>query len=200
MPNVDEVYAGSNMNAAYVKEHLDGKSLMISAVTIKTFGDEGEDKERKAVLHFKGEKKSLSLNKTNKNIIRDAWGPDTDAWVNRHIILRVIRTAYMGEPCDGVQVDCVQSVTPATPTNATTTATIDLPMGAKAAATLTGKIAELAAKEPSNNFEAMRTILAANFPAKAEIIKGPPERWPRSLVPSIQAWVKAAEENDEIPF
>ncbi len=45
--------------------------------------------EVKPVLHFNGRKKGLVLNKTNAQVVVEAYGDDTETWKGRDIVLFV---------------------------------------------------------------------------------------------------------------
>lgn len=111
--DVDSVYAGDSMNAAYVKSEFGGsRVLTIGHVSVKVFGGEGEEKEKKVQLHFKGEEKVLALNVTNKNICKDAWGSDAEKWIGKSLRVYKGRTTYKGDVVDCVSVE-PQGGTPA---------------------------------------------------------------------------------------
>lgn len=101
--NIDDVYAGNSMNAAYVKESLRGsKVFRVANVSVQEFGDDDEPKKKKVVLHFDGENKGLALNVTNKNIIADAWGKDAEQWIGKMLRVYSSKTQFGGK-----MVDCV---------------------------------------------------------------------------------------------
>lgn len=194
--NVDEVYAGNVMNAAYIKAKPGSQmTLKVVGSEIRAFGDEDEEKKQKVVLHFLGEDKMLSLNVTNKNIIRDSWGPDTDAWANRWLRVFVHRVNFQGKMIDGVAVECV-----AGPSGA------DLSLGSDTSSTVFGinnaerliaKLRELGPKFPSANTEALRAILVVKHPELAAVLGGEIANWPRSIGGEVKAWL---DEVQSLPF
>lgn len=105
--DVDAVYAGKSMNAAYVKDSLRGDAtLRIAHVAVQEFGDDDEPKKKKVVLSFDREPKELALNVTNKNIISEAWGKDAEKWIGRDLRIRTGRTNFGGKMVDCVLVEC----------------------------------------------------------------------------------------------
>ena len=59
----------------------------ISDVTVEPFQNDG-DNVRKAVLHFHGNViKPLVVNKTNYVILAHAFGPNTDTWIGKQIVV-----------------------------------------------------------------------------------------------------------------
>ena len=68
---------------------------------------EGDD-TAKPVLYFKGKKSGLVLNKTNGRTIAAAYGPDSDMWVGKAIILYPTETDFGGK-----RVPCIRCKSPA---------------------------------------------------------------------------------------
>jgi len=95
--NVNDIYASSRVAAA----DLQGKQpkLTIAAVDVAVF-DEG----RKLEVHFVGAGKTLILNRTNTSVIADAYGPETDDWIGKEIILYTDRVPFQGKMVDAVRV------------------------------------------------------------------------------------------------
>ncbi len=189
--NVDEIYAGNVMNAAYVKAKPGGSmQLRIVGADVKSFGEEDEEKKQKLVLHFFGEDKMLSLNVTNKNIIRDSWGPDTDAWINKWLKIGTHKVNYQGKMIDGVFVECVMG-NPELQAAIAAAPQATGPLGEKAAQSLTDKI--------SNGgmvIEELKNSLKAKHPDAVAMVDGPVSGWTRAWVPEIQAWIA----ENSLPF
>jgi len=193
--NVDEVYAGDNMNAAYVKEKFgpSGKRLKIVDAYEHEFGGDGEKKDKKVVLVFDVEKKHLPLGVMNKNIIRDAFGADTDGWMNKTILVKAHKVNFGGKLVDGMTIDCTQDIQTG-PT-----------MGEVAANKLTARMEQVGAADPKHDWALLRAYLILSSPAHAEAIKGDPKDWPASLMGNIKSWLdkpRASDAIDEsdIPF
>lgn len=51
----------------------------------------------KLVLYFKGKEKGVVLNKTNSNTISDAYGDDTDDWIDQDLILFSVMVDFQGK-------------------------------------------------------------------------------------------------------
>ena len=78
-------YAGSE--SKYLKAaDLDGKSLKvtISAVDLVEFDNDG-DKETKPCLSLAGKEKKVVCNATSVMTLGNAYGFDSDAWINKEI-------------------------------------------------------------------------------------------------------------------
>jgi len=193
--DVDAVYAGDNMNAAYVKGQGGTMTLEITDVSQKEFGEEGEEKQKKAVLHFKGEEKQLSLNVTNKNVIKEAFGSHTDGWIGKIIQVQVGRTTYKGKPIDCIQV-FIPAQKPATAPSSQPTAVLGQAGADRLAAALTAKGLDLLSLKD----HLVKSGLAlTTMPNNAS-------QWPASLAGHIKLWldnpqaVPAAAADSDIPF
>ena len=71
--------------SAYLKaSDLKGKrvTLTMRDVSIEVMGE-----DRKPVLYFHGTDRGLALNKTNASIIVEMYGPETDEWMGKQIII-----------------------------------------------------------------------------------------------------------------
>lgn len=75
-----------------------GRNLVMASVEVEEVG-----KESKLVLHFKGEDKTLPLNKTNALVIAELHGDDVDDWDGNAI--RVYRDSTM---FNGKKVACMR--------------------------------------------------------------------------------------------
>ena len=199
--NVDALYAGDNMNAAYVKDKGGFLNLEIMDVEAKSFESDDGTKQVKAVLHFKNEDKQLSLNVTNKNILRDSFGADTDGWIGKKITVRVYRTAYKGKPCDGLTIDepkADNSRPMPPPQQPAPQASI---LGRNNADKMLNKLSER-----QLDINALRASLSSSGCA-ADIVNGDPSAWPTGWAKTIQEWIANPTSqpyvgvgDDEIPF
>ena len=71
------------LNAADLKSET---KFRIKNATKEIVGS-GDDKEVKLVVWFTNEERGLVLNKTNRTVLRDAFGDDTAAWAGKVIIV-----------------------------------------------------------------------------------------------------------------
>ena len=191
--NVDEVYAGDTMNAAWVKSQGGNITGKVSHVEVRTFGAEDEPKERKVVLHFDGIEKVLSLNVTNKNIIRDSWGPEAEEWIGRTLAIKVHRTSYMGKPTDGIIVECVAGNGAANGAAATPSPAKTIVLGAAGEQRIMNR---LAAMKPAGKVDQLRAVLTDANVQPAEAVSASPSEWPAAWANTI----KEALETMDIPF
>jgi hypothetical protein len=84
---------------------LEGKPLIakIALVAVETIGN-----DRRAVAYFEGMEKSLVLNKTNANLIKEITGSaETGNWIGTKIVLYPTRVDFQGKRVDSIRVDRV---------------------------------------------------------------------------------------------
>ena len=90
----------------YVKAtDLNGKSCLLTIRTcvLEELG-QGNDKEKKPVLYFEKAQKGLVLNKTNANVIADAYGDETTNWEGKRVEVYPARVEFRGQLVDGIRV------------------------------------------------------------------------------------------------
>ena len=98
--NVGEIYKS---NSDYLKAEDIGANFWtatIKAVEMKDF----ENGDRKLVLNFAEMDKVLPLNMTNARTVADLYGGDTDAWVNRQIMLFTMPTDFQGKKVQAIRL------------------------------------------------------------------------------------------------
>jgi hypothetical protein len=87
----------------YLKgEEIKDKPILVTIVDGKL--EKVGDDEYKPVLYFKTGK-PIVLNKTNGDVIADAYGDDTDGWIGKKIILYFERNvSFAGKRTGGIRV------------------------------------------------------------------------------------------------
>jgi hypothetical protein len=73
-------------------------------VTIANVEREKMGDDTKPVVYFKGKEKGVVLNKTNSNMIADAYGDDTEDWFGQDVILLSVMTDYAGKMTPAIRV------------------------------------------------------------------------------------------------
>ncbi len=98
----------------YVKaSDLNGKpSLLTIRTCVREELGQGNDKEKKPVLYFKEAQKGLVLNKTNANVIADAYGKMTEDWEGKTVEVYPTRVEFRGNLVDGIRVRIQQEAQP----------------------------------------------------------------------------------------
>lgn len=87
---------------------LAGKARTLTIVKVEggtIENPKAKTKTRKPVVHFKGAKKPLALNKTNAATIADMFGNDTDAWVGKTITIFPTTTSFGRETVDCIRIN-----------------------------------------------------------------------------------------------
>jgi hypothetical protein len=103
MPVIADLYSSKYLTCA----DLLGKpvTVPISDVTVEPFQNDG-DNVRKAVLHFHGNViKPLVVNKTNYVILAHAFGPNTDVWIGKQIVISPSMTPFKGKMVETIRVE-----------------------------------------------------------------------------------------------
>jgi hypothetical protein len=77
----------------------DMTTMTIDRVEIDSFQD-GE----KPVLYFTGEDRGLVMNRTNAKVVSDAYGPETDSWTGRPLMLFSSPVEFQGKTVDSIRV------------------------------------------------------------------------------------------------
>jgi len=102
--NTQEIYK-SNSDLLKAEDIGHGMpTVTISNVSLKEF-DNGE---RKLALHFHGKDKIMTLNKTNANAMENLYGPNTDNWLNKQIMLFTMNVDYQGKQTLGLRIRAPQ--------------------------------------------------------------------------------------------
>lgn len=97
--NIDNAFPSKWLKAADIKGRK--VPVMVADVVMEEVGD-----GMKPVLFFKNKEKGMVLNKTNSDILKDAFGPETDEWVGQKITLGTHRVRGRdGNPTDGLTIE-----------------------------------------------------------------------------------------------
>ena len=101
--NINDAYPSNYLKAS----DLDGKKVpvIISAVDMEKF-DEGE----KPVAMFEKKAKGMVLNKTNSMTIAAAYGPETDNWIGKEVILYSQMVNFQGQMTPALRIEIPQEV------------------------------------------------------------------------------------------
>jgi hypothetical protein len=100
MAHIDLIYKS---NSSYLKAEdigTDMPTFTMTSADVKTF----DDGSAKVVVEFSETDKILPLNKTNATAIADLYGLDTDAWVNRQIMLFTMPVEFNGKMVQAIRV------------------------------------------------------------------------------------------------
>ncbi len=107
--NISEAFPSNYVKAS----DLNGKpSLLTIRACVREELGQGNDKEKKPVLYFKEAQKGLVLNKTNANVIVDAYGKMTEDWEGKTVEVYPARVEFKGNLVDGIRVRIQQEAQP----------------------------------------------------------------------------------------
>lgn len=104
----------SNYLNAKSAGQFNGKTLTIYEVKSEQVRD-----IRKMVIGFEGVEKTLIVNKTNRVILSDAFGDETNDWINRTVVLRLVTVMFEGEKTLSITLEPVTRLKPGIQTDAT---------------------------------------------------------------------------------
>jgi hypothetical protein len=98
-----------NIGAAFPSKYLKAATLgdQVARVRIDHVATEdvsGKGEDPKPVLYFIGKDKGMVLNKTNANIIRGAYGDETDDWHGKPVEIYVADVQFAGDMVAGLRV------------------------------------------------------------------------------------------------
>ena len=100
MPHIDEMFPKPHITADDLNKPYE---LMIQRVEKREMRPNGAVVENWVVL-FNKAKKYLILNKTNGSIIAGLYGPHTDSWIGKKIVLFRTKVKVKGKMRDVVRV------------------------------------------------------------------------------------------------
>ena len=112
MTEFDDIYGSRFLAATDVKAPV---SATIERVSYEPFTRPGEPTRTKCVLHFKGGRKPMVVNKTNANAMAAAFGKAFDNWVGKRVSVRAEQTVFAGKPTLGLRVYPINSSDRITP-------------------------------------------------------------------------------------
>jgi hypothetical protein len=99
-----------NVNEAFPSKYIKASDIGDKAVTVTiekiTVEDvvQGQKKEEKIVLHFRGKDKGLVCNKTNASTIAKLYGDETEDWIGQRITLVSREVEFQGESVMAIRV------------------------------------------------------------------------------------------------
>ncbi len=103
-----------NINDAFPSKYLKSSDIPAAGINLAIASAVIEDieRDRKLIMYFKGAQKGMVLNKTNANILEDAYGSETDDWTGKVIRITVHKVSFQGRPVDGMHVTPSDSLAP----------------------------------------------------------------------------------------
>lgn len=83
---------------------LAGQSLRIYDVSAETIRE-----VRKLTIGFEGIERRLVVNKSNREIMTDAYGDETDGWIGKSVRLVIIKVLFKGTRTPSISIEPVAS-------------------------------------------------------------------------------------------
>lgn len=95
-----------NIEEAFPSKYLKAADLKGTRITVKIDRIEAETvgDDSKIILYFQGKEKGLVLNVTNKNMIVDLYGPETDDWTGQPIVLYEAMVQYQSKMVPAIRI------------------------------------------------------------------------------------------------
>jgi len=100
MPHIDQMFSGQYLKAS----DLQGKefTLRIASVVQEEIGQ--DEKEMKWVVKFEKTDKGLVLNQTNGRTIAAGYGPTTEGWTGKDVVLFPTQVQFGAKMVDAIRV------------------------------------------------------------------------------------------------
>jgi len=95
--NMNDIFPSKFVKAADLRGR--DVTVVIGSADIEKIGE-----DRKLVLYFQGKDKGLVTNKTNADRIAMMYGPDTDDWLGKEIVLYKDFVAFQGKNVEAIRV------------------------------------------------------------------------------------------------
>lgn len=107
--NVNDIFPSKYLKASDLENQE--RTVRITEWSIEQLGDES-----KLLLTFSGVKKGLICNKTNADRLAHLYGPDTDGWIGKEIVLYPEMVNFRGKVTEAVRVKApIRRSTPTKP-------------------------------------------------------------------------------------
>jgi hypothetical protein len=104
--DINEAFPGKYVKAVDLK----GREVTVVVASVE-FENINAASDRKLVMHFQGKERGLIVNKTNANRLAHMFGPDTNDWIGKEIILRAETVEFQGKMVEGIRVKLVKPQT-----------------------------------------------------------------------------------------
>ena len=105
MPKVSEIYnTGGNFISAKSALENDQYEVDFEIGDVEVRKIKPDDTKEKMIVHFVDEEDVFVLNVTNANILRDAYGDDTDDWKGKELQLLPVKRNFRGKMVDAIEV------------------------------------------------------------------------------------------------
>ena len=101
MTSYDDIYGSKYLSATDLEAPV---TVTITEVATEIFQRPNAPSQTKAILHFKGAKKGMVVNRTNADALARAFGKTFENWINKRITIRPEQTLFSGKPTMGLRL------------------------------------------------------------------------------------------------
>lgn len=108
-----DLYPSKYLKAADIDEEGGEVRALIKCIKIEELQDPERGKEDKPILYFLRIDKGLVMNKTNAEIIGDAYGDETDTWPGKEILLVTEKVTAFGKTAPAIRIRIPRAPKPA---------------------------------------------------------------------------------------
>lgn len=98
--NMDEAFPSKYIKASDLRGQK--HKLTIASLEMNEVGS-----DMKPIVYFDGREKGLVLNKTNAGIISSKFGPESDGWIGKEVVLYPTQTQFEGKTVPAIRVENV---------------------------------------------------------------------------------------------
>jgi hypothetical protein len=97
----DDLYGSQYLAASDLKKPF---TSVVEEVNKLDFARQGERPKMKAVLHLKGVRKPIVVNKTNAMNLSEKFGKDFDEWIDKRVTVKAEPTTFAGKRVMGLRL------------------------------------------------------------------------------------------------
>jgi hypothetical protein len=102
MVNVKKFVSAKYLSAKNIGDSR-GKTFVIDTAFSDIINE-----EEKLIIRLNGVDSPMPLNQTNLSILVEAYGEDTDEWINNKVTLNIVKVQYAGNLVDGIQLSPIK--------------------------------------------------------------------------------------------
>ena len=96
MPNINDIFPSKYLKASDIANPT---LVTIASIAFETLGD-----DQKMVVYFQGATKGLVMNKTNSTNVANLYGPETDGWINKQMMIVPTFVDFQGQSTPAIRL------------------------------------------------------------------------------------------------
>jgi hypothetical protein len=97
----EDLYGSQYLAATDLKKPF---TAVVEEINKQDFARQGERQKMKVVLHLKGVKKPIVVNKTNALSLSEQFGKDFDEWIGKRVTVKAEPTTFGGKRVQGLRL------------------------------------------------------------------------------------------------